>query len=185
MSKAQTPNNDAVAKMAELIVKKEITRMLGPAGGLALMKIGALLQLVHPLYKHYYDVVDTGVIQLEDVAKHFSKEVWAAMTSAKRRTLESAIKKEVGRQKQQIHNMAMVLWENDTQLATLSPKGQAALSFVMQELLGTPEVAAVVAPVEHWANGNTCAKCGSSDWMVRDEFDCNVCHEEEEGAIAA
>lgn len=141
----KTPNNDAVAQMAELIVKKEITRMLGPAGGLTLMKIGALMQLIHPLYKHYFDVVDTGVIQLETIQGYFSPAMWAKMSNAKKRLLEVGIRKEVEHQKKQIHNMAMVLWENDTQLATLSPKGQAALGFVMQELMGTPEVATVVA----------------------------------------
>ena len=137
----KTPNNDAVAQMAGLIVNKEITRMLGPTGARALMKIGALLQLVHPLYKDYYDVVDKGVIQLETIAGYFSPEMWAKMSSAKKRQLEAAIRKDVERTKKQVHEMSMVLWQNDKELATLSEKGQAALAFVMKELMGTPEVA--------------------------------------------
>lgn len=132
----KVPNNDAVAEMARLIVKKEIGRMIGTKGARGLMRISAILSLVHPEYRAYYDILDKGEIKLDTIYKHFSPEVWAAMPTAKRRTLEAGIKKEVELVKKRIHEMSMVLWQNDTELSTLSLKGQAALQLVMSELMG-------------------------------------------------
>lgn len=130
------PNNDSVARMAALIVNKEISRLVGPTGALGLMKIGALVKLIHPLYRAYYDVVDKGEIHLNDVQRHFSPAVWAAMPTAKRRQLAAGIRKEAEQLKAQIHQMMLVLHKNDTQLATLTGKGRAALDLVMAELMG-------------------------------------------------
>jgi hypothetical protein len=144
---AKTPNNPQVSKMAALIVNKEISRMVGPNGALGLVRLGALLKLVHPLYRAYYDTVDKGEIHLDQVQQYFSPEAWALMTRPKRELLEAGIKKEVERIKKQIQAMMLVLHQNDTDLATLTGPGQAALELVMQELMGEPTPALVAAPV--------------------------------------
>ncbi|MDF7810482.1 hypothetical protein [Hymenobacter sp. YC55] len=132
----RTPNNVTVAKMATVIVSKEVTRMIGPDGATNLLKIGALLKLILPLYQKYFDAVDTGVIQLEDVKGHFSPAAWTALTNPKRRLLEEAIKKEVEAVKQQIASHMLYLEHNAHQMETLGPDGLAALENIMRELTG-------------------------------------------------
>lgn len=130
------PANNAVSQMAAIIVSKEVSRLLGPEGALKLMKIAALLKMIHPLYQFYYDAVDQGSIQLETVKHYFGAEAWAKMSTPKRKLLAVGIVKEVESVKQQVYTHMLYLHKNDAELATLSPSGQAALELVMRELTG-------------------------------------------------
>ncbi|AMJ65023.1 hypothetical protein [Hymenobacter sp. PAMC 26628] len=132
----KTPNNDAVGQIAEIIVSKEVTRILGPAGARDLMKIGALLKLIHPLYQAYYDALDTAGIRLDTVQQYFSPGAWTALTNPKRRLLEAGIRKEVESVKKQIQTHMLYLRKNEAELATLNPAGQAMLESVLRELMG-------------------------------------------------
>lgn len=136
MSKLQTPTNETVARMAAIIVSKEVTRILGPKGAMELMKIAALNQLIHPRYRAYYDAVDKGEIHLESVKHYFSPDAWAMLSNPKRRTLEAAIRKEVEKVKKNIHTHMLYLHQNDVELATLSAEGQAMLQQALLELTG-------------------------------------------------
>ena len=132
----KTPSNDTVSQMARLIVSKEVSRIIGPAGAHQLIRIGALLLQIRPLYQAYFDAVDQGVIQLETVKHYFSPELWALMSQPKLRTLEAGIRKEVESVKKQISGHMAYLNKNAQELATLTPAGQAALELVLRELTG-------------------------------------------------
>jgi hypothetical protein len=179
----KTPTNDAVAKMAPIIVSKEISRLLGTEGAQQLIRIGAHMLQIKPLYEAYFDAVDAGTINLETIRNYFSPEAWAMLqTPAKLRALETAIRKEVENVKKIIGGHMAYLNKYAQQLETLGPEGQAALQLVLLELTG--EAPPVVSEPEHWANGDTCAKCGTTEWTMRDKVGCDVCHQQQ-GRIAA
>lgn len=140
----KTPSNVAIARMATLIVSKEVSRMIGPDGAMNLIYIGAIQKLIFPRYRRYYDAVDIGFIDLATVHQHFSPEAWKLMSAAKLKLLEAGIRKEVESVRQQIHGQMLVLHRNEVELATLTGQGQAAVELTMQELTGQLNAACAV-----------------------------------------
>lgn len=131
-----TPSTVTLSSIAKNLVNQEIARVIGPEGAMLCLKIAAHLQLIHPLYRQYFDLVDKGEIQLETMRKYFSDEAWAKLGNPQKRALEKYIRQEVEKTRVQIAAHMFQLDDNEREMRTLSPAGQEALAHVLRELTG-------------------------------------------------
>jgi hypothetical protein len=131
-----TPSTATLSSIAKNLVDQEITRIIGPEGAIVCLKISAYLQLVHPLYQQYYDLVDKGEITLETIRGYFSAEAWAKIGNPQKRMLEKFIRQEVQKTRELIAVHMFQLDDNEREMRTLSPAGKEALAVVLRELTG-------------------------------------------------